>query len=106
KATATKEVGPRTKALADRSGDSDAQYEAHARDFLDCIRSRKTPISDLESAQRTSVACHLANLSLRLGRKLVWDAKAKTIKGDAEAQALVRLYRKPWDRELKALKVG
>jgi predicted dehydrogenase len=107
KVAAPKEIRPRTKALADRTGDSDAQYHAHARDFLDCIRSRKTPVSDLESAQRVSVACHLANLSLRLGRKLRWDAKARTVVGDAEAaRMLVRPYRTPWDRELRALKVG
>src|SRR5262249_23845680 len=77
KAPAAKEAGPRTKPPADRSGDSAAQYEAPARDFLDCVRSRKTPASDLDSAQRVSIAAHLANLSLRLGRRLRWDAKAK-----------------------------
>jgi predicted dehydrogenase len=98
------DVRPRTKALADRSGDSDEQYREHARNFLDCIRSRKTPVSDLESAQRTAVACHLANLSLRQGRKLRWDGR--TVRDDAEAaKALVRPYRAPWDRELKALRV-
>jgi predicted dehydrogenase len=107
KAAVPKTTKPRTKALVDRSGDSDAQYSEHARDFLDCIRSRKTPVSDLESAHRTALACHLANLSLRLGRKLRWDAKAKTVADDAAAaRALVRPYRAPWDRELKALKVG
>ena len=56
------------------------------------------------SAQRTAVACHLANLSLRLGRKLRWDGR--TVRDDAEAaRALVRPYRAPWDRELKALRV-
>jgi predicted dehydrogenase len=107
KAPPVKETRPRTKPLSDRGGDSDAQYAAHARDFIDCIRSRKTPISDLESAQRTAVACHLANLSLRLGRRLRWDAKAKAVTDDAAAtKALTRSYRAPWDRELKALKVG
>jgi predicted dehydrogenase len=106
-AAVPKEARPRTKPLVDRSGDTDGQYLAHARDFLDGIRSRKKPLSDLESAQRVSVACHLANLSLRLGRKLRWDAKAKTVVGDAAAaRALARPYRTPWDRELKALKVG
>jgi hypothetical protein len=70
------------------------------------VKSRKTPISDLASAHRTSVACHLGNLSLRLGRSLRWDAKAGAVLTDAEAnQALVRPYRTPWDRELAALKV-
>jgi predicted dehydrogenase len=98
---------PRTAAMVDKTGDSVAQYRAHARDFLDCIRSRKTPISDVASGHRVAVACHLANLSLRLGRSLRWDAKAQTILGDSEAaKHLIRPYRSPWDKELKALGVS
>jgi predicted dehydrogenase len=97
---------PRTAAMTDRSGSSAEQYRNHARDFLDGIKSRKTPISDVASGHRVAVACHLANLSLRLGRSLRWDAKAETIPGDAEAKShLVRPYRRPWDRELRALGV-
>jgi predicted dehydrogenase len=98
---------PRTEAVEDNTGDSPAQYLAHARDFVDCIRSRKTPVSGLASAHRTSLACHLANLSLRLGRSLKWDAQARTVAGDPEAAAaLTRPYRTPWDRELRALITG
>jgi predicted dehydrogenase len=97
---------PHTRALEDHSGDARAQFSAHAQNFLDCIRSRKTPVSDLESAHRTSIACHLANLSLKLGRMLRWDAQKETVVADAEAaKALTRPYRSPWDRELKALGV-
>ena len=43
---------------------------------------------------------------MRLGRRLTWDAKKEEVLGDAEAnRMLVRPYRAPWDRELKALKV-
>jgi predicted dehydrogenase len=95
---------PRTEAVEDKSGDNDEQYRGHVRNFLDCIHSRAQPVSNLESAHRTSVACHLANLSLRLGRGLRWDASAESILQDPEAQAgLVRPYRSPWDRELSAL---
>jgi predicted dehydrogenase len=98
---------PRTAALEDRSGDAKMQFQGHARNFLDCVRSRKAPVSDLESAHRTAIACHLANLSLRLGRKLRWDAERETVVGDKEAAGrLVRPYRAPWDKELKALGVG
>ena len=38
--------------------------------FFACIKSRETPISDVESQHRSVSACHLANISLRLGRKL------------------------------------
>lgn len=97
---------PRTAPLEDRSGDGDAQFVAHARNFLECIRTRKTPVSDLESGVRVANLCHLANLSLRLGRGLQWDPESETIPGDAAAAALLeRPYRSPWDRELKALGV-
>jgi predicted dehydrogenase len=95
---------PRTAPVEDRTGDTAEQFRAHAANFLDCVRSRKQPVSDLQSAHRVAVACHLANLSLRLGRTLRWDAVKEAVKGDAEANgALVRPYRAPWDRELKAL---
>jgi predicted dehydrogenase len=98
---------PRTGAIADRTGKSDEQYRNHAQNFLDCIRTRRTPLSDVESAHRVAIACHLGNLSLRLGRSLKWDAKKETIADDAEAtKMLVRAYRAPWDKELKALGIS
>ena len=75
----------------------------HVRDFLDCVKSRKAPISDLASSQRASVPCHLANLALRLGRTLRWDDAKQDVVGDPEASRLLtKEYRSPWDRELKA----
>ncbi|HEX4609527.1 MAG TPA: Gfo/Idh/MocA family oxidoreductase [Urbifossiella sp.] len=98
---------PRTEAREDMTGDAGAQYLAHARNFLECIRSRQTPVSDLASAHRVAVACHLGNIATRLGRSVRWDATGKTIPGDADAAAaLTRPYRAPWDRELRALGVG
>jgi len=95
-----------TKAITDKSGDGRAQFKEHVRNFLDCVRSRKEPISDLESGHRVVTACHLANLSLRLGRSLRWDADKETLLDDPEAaKRLVRPYRAPWDAELKSLGV-
>jgi predicted dehydrogenase len=87
-----------TSAVENRTGDEFDQFRRHARDFLDCVRSRREPISDLESAHRVATACHLANLSLRLGRKIRWDAERETAIDDREAQAMLeRPYRAPWD---------
>jgi predicted dehydrogenase len=98
---------PRTQAVEDATGNSAEQYLGHMREFLDCVKSRHVPTSDLASAQRTAVACHLGNLAMRLGRSLRWDGATQSVSGDAEANArLVRPYRAPWDRELKALGVG
>src|SRR5258708_26624674 len=85
-------------------GSSAEQFDLHVRNFLDCIKSRQRPVSDVEDGHRTTTACHLANLSLRLGRKLKWDAAKEEIIGDREASAMLeRPYRKPWDGVLQGL---
>jgi predicted dehydrogenase len=94
------------KAIKDDSGDAMQDYVRHARNFLDCVKSRETPISDLESGHRIATVCHLANISLQTGRKVHWDAAREQIIGDPAANAkLVKPYRHPWDAELRALGV-
>jgi predicted dehydrogenase len=93
-----------TGVVEDRSGDEYDQFKRHARNFLECVKSRRAPISDLESAHRVATTCHLANLSLRLGRKLRWDAAREAVIGDPEAEAMLeRPYRAPWDAARNAL---
>jgi predicted dehydrogenase len=88
----------------DQTGDGAKDYRRHARNFLDCVKSREQPIADLESGHQVATACHLANISLRTGRKIVWDARREHIVNDREAsRMLTRPYRAPWDKELKAL---
>ena len=88
----------------DETGNAIKDYSRHCRNFLDCVKSRQTPRSDLQSGHEVATACHLSNISLRTGNKLVWDAEKEEIVGDAKANAmLVRPYRAPWDAELKAL---
>jgi predicted dehydrogenase len=94
-----------TEAAKDNSGDWKAQYVAHVRNFIDCIKSRHEPNSDIESGHRVATVCHLANISLRTGRKLRWDADREEILGDAEASRMLeRPYRKPWDAQLRSLR--
>jgi predicted dehydrogenase len=79
---------------------------SHVRNFIDCVKSRERPVADVETGHRTATACHLANISLRLGRKLRWDAEKEDILDDHEASGrLVRPYRTPWDRVLEELKL-
>jgi predicted dehydrogenase len=97
----------RTQAIEDQSGDEYDQFRRHASGFLDAVRSRRDPISDLEGGHRVASACHLANLSLRVGRKLRWDADREAIVGDAEADAMLeRPYRAPWDAVRDSLRKG
>jgi predicted dehydrogenase len=82
--------------------------DLHTRNFVDCVKSRRQPNAGAEAGHRAATACHLANISLRLGgRRLIWDADKEEIVGDREAAAmLVRPYRAPWDRELASLRLG
>ncbi len=67
------------------------------RNFLDCVKSRQDPYFPVEIGHRVATVCHLANLSIRLGRKLNWDPEKEQFVGDAEATALMsRPMREPW----------
>ena len=94
---------PWTQAMKEK-GSSDEQFDLHVRNFLDCIKTRQRPISDVEDGHWTSIACHLGNISLRTGRRLQWDPEKQEIIGDREAAAMQRRpYRKPWDQVLRSL---
>lgn len=68
------------------------------QDFLKAIETGSKPVSDIEAAHRSSVLPMLANLSLKLGRSVAWDAAREEITGDAEAaKGLSRPYRGPWE---------
>jgi hypothetical protein len=74
-------------------------YESpgHHQNWLDCIRTRKRPICDVEIGVRSVTVCHLGNIAMRLRRKLRWDPKAERFIGDEEANRhLFRPYRAPW----------
>jgi hypothetical protein len=69
----------------------------HKRNFLECIRSRKRPNSDVELGHWGSLPGHLANIAYRVGRKIVWDGEKETIPNDPQAEALLgRTYREPY----------
>ncbi len=73
------------------------------QDWLNSMRTRKRPFCDVEDGHRVSIACHLANMSLKLGRSIRWDAGKEQAIGDREAQAMcAKTYRAPWDNALKS----
>jgi predicted dehydrogenase len=72
--------------------------KAHWATFLNCVKTRKDPISDVHSHMRALNVCHLAGISARLGRDLAWDASSEQITGDDEANAMLsRPYRKGYE---------
>jgi predicted dehydrogenase len=66
-------------------------------DFLDAIKSKRRPVSDIEAGHHATTAALLGMLSLKLGRSIKWDGEKQTILNDAEAAALLRRdYRGDW----------
>ena len=57
----------------------------HRQNWLDCIRTRKRPIADVEVGHRTATICHLSAISERLNRPIAWNPSTEEIVGDAEA---------------------
>jgi predicted dehydrogenase len=74
-----------------------ANWQGHHRNFLDCVKTRSTPIAPAEVAHRSTTTCHVANICLRLGRKVRWNPEAERFMGDSEANRMLsRAMRSPW----------
>ncbi len=69
----------------------------HMQNFLQAIDARSRPVSDIEEGFISASSCILANNSMKLGRTLQWDPKARHVVADDEANKLLaRPYRSPW----------
>jgi hypothetical protein len=69
----------------------------HMGDFMECVRTRRRPICDVEVGARTITVCHLGNIAYWTGRPLKWDPVKEEIVGDAEASRWLDLpMRAPW----------
>jgi len=71
---------------------------SHHGNFVDCIRSRQHPISDVELSHRSATVCHLGNISMLLGREVEWDPDLEIFVGDEAAnRMLARPRRAEWE---------
>jgi len=61
----------------------------HMANFFECVASRGTPISDVETHHRSMTSCHLCNITLMLGRELKWNPEKEQFEGDEQATALM-----------------
>lgn len=69
----------------------------HARNWLDCIKTRKDPICTAEIGARSAAVCHLANIGYALRRPLTWDPTKEEFPSDSEANKLLEeVVREPW----------
>lgn len=75
--------------------------ENHTANFIEAMKSRKQPISDVWSHNRMLEICHLSNIAMRLDRELAWDPVKREIIGDEQANAfLSRENRKGYEIDM------
>jgi predicted dehydrogenase len=73
------------------------QSPGHQRDWIECVRSRRRPLCDVEIGARSVTVCHLGNLAYWNHRKLRWDPDHWQFVEDPEANKwLDREHRDPW----------
>jgi len=76
------------------SGDSTGNL---VRNFLDCIKSKQTPLCSIEDGHRSTSFAHLANIALAVKQRLQWDPVKEIFTNSTEANNLLHYeYRKPW----------
>lgn len=69
----------------------------HYADFVQCVLSRKDPISTIESAAQSDFISHLSDIVVRTGKPVKWDPKNEKIIDNPDAQRYIaRAMRSPW----------
>jgi predicted dehydrogenase len=61
--------------------------------WLDCVKTRETPITGVEVGASSVIVCHIGTIALRTGKKLRWDPKTNTF-NDAEANKMLSRERR------------
>jgi hypothetical protein len=61
----------------------------HHKNWLECVKSRRTPLAPAPIAHRANAACIVSWVAMKLGRPLNWDAKTERFVGDDQANAML-----------------
>jgi hypothetical protein len=61
----------------------------HTANFIEGMKARKQPISDVWSHNRMLEICHISNIAMRLDREIKWDPIKREIIGDAQANTFL-----------------
>jgi len=71
------------------------QSPGHHRNWIDCIRSRKRPVADVEIGARSVAITQLGNLAYWTHKTLEWDPAAWRFTGEDADQKLLDRERRP-----------
>ena len=53
--------------------------DLHVQNFMECVRSRKTPTAPMRLAFQAALVVQMANLSLKQGRRVRWNRTAERV---------------------------
>lgn len=85
-----------TEALPPRRANGNG-LDAHTKNFLECIKSRKDPNCTIEMGRNAALVAHLGNIAYRTGKRLEWDDQKSAFIHESEAAKLLKpAYRGPW----------
>jgi predicted dehydrogenase len=79
---------------------SNDALDDHWKNFIDCIKTRKRPASDIEIGHHSTTTAILGNVALRSKLRIDWDAQRETTAQSEARHFLKREYRKPWKLEV------
>jgi predicted dehydrogenase len=69
----------------------------HHQNWLECIRTRRRPVADVEIGCRTVTTCHLGTIAIRTGKTILWDPAREQVTNDPSLNRwLHKPYRAPW----------
>ena len=70
----------------------------HYQDWIDAIKNRTRPVSDVETGHRTASVCNIVNMAYELERPLKWTPSHEQFIDDDDAdRMLTRSFRGKWD---------
>ena len=75
-------------------------HPLHWANFIDCVRTRQKPNSDIETCVRSSETCLLGNVSYRAKTRVDWNEATQSVQQSEAQKYLYREYRKPWKLEV------
>jgi predicted dehydrogenase len=85
-----------SKLAAQQVKSSSSGNKEHWANFLDCVRTRKRPVSDIEKCQHSTTTCLLGNIALRSRLHIDFDAAQWTVAQPEAKKYLSRENRDPW----------
>ncbi len=92
------EKGSDLEAVEEKS--SNNHNMAHWANFMECVKNRWRPVSDIEIGHRSTSTAILGNMSYRSKLRVDWDGQKETTPQAEARQYLKREYRKPWKLEV------